>query len=179
LFLAYVLGGFPYAFLLILPVFEIVRNTADFLVLKLVRPRRLPRLELKDGIPEEGRTLFVISALLSTEQSGERYAKLLEEYRFANKPAERAFSASCRLKRVRRRIRAETKALYYTLRGNESPNRKYGDCFLHLDQKESLTTRAKGLCWKEKEGLYLTGSGISGDNSGIILRAGSAQKLRG
>jgi cyclic beta-1,2-glucan synthetase len=184
LFLAYVLGGFPYAFLLILPVFEIVRNTADFLVLKLVRPRRLPRLELKDGIPEEGRTLFVISALLSTEQSGERYAKLLEEYRFANKPAgkELFFGLLADLKESDAESEADDESFILNAQqAIEELNRKYGDCFYLMTRKRVYNPRDRRyMAWERKRGAILElVREIRGENSGIILRAGSAQKLSG
>jgi cyclic beta-1,2-glucan synthetase len=73
--------------LTLLPVFEIVKNGVDFLALHLVRPRPVFRLSLKDGVPREGRTLCVISALLTSEDSGAVLAKRLEEYRLANRDA--------------------------------------------------------------------------------------------
>jgi cyclic beta-1,2-glucan synthetase len=46
---------------------------------------RLPRLELRDGIPPESKTLCIISVLLTDENSGSKYASLLEQYMLANR----------------------------------------------------------------------------------------------
>ncbi len=52
--------------LLLLRVSDIVKNGADFLVVRLVHPRPVHRLALKEGVPEEGRTLCVIASLLNS-----------------------------------------------------------------------------------------------------------------
>ncbi|NLA86297.1 MAG: hypothetical protein GX847_03230, partial [Clostridiales bacterium] len=72
---------------LLLPVSEFVKNVTDYVVLRLCHPQRIQRLELSDGVPDEGRTLCVISVLLSSAESGSRAASLLEEYRLANRDA--------------------------------------------------------------------------------------------
>ncbi|MBQ1351219.1 MAG: hypothetical protein IIY71_00660 [Oscillospiraceae bacterium] len=73
--------------LILLPLFEIVKNGVDFLVLHLVRPRPVFRLALKNGVPKTGRTLCVIATLLTGEDSGAACARRLEEYRLANRDA--------------------------------------------------------------------------------------------
>ena len=73
--------------LLLLPVSEFVKNVTDYIILRLSHPQRIQRLELLNGVPEEGRTLCVISILLSSADSGTRAACLLEEYRLANRDA--------------------------------------------------------------------------------------------
>jgi cyclic beta-1,2-glucan synthetase len=73
--------------LLLLPVSDIVKNTADFLSVRFVRPRPVHRLELLDGVPPEGKTLCVITALLQDEEEGARLVALLEQYRLANRDA--------------------------------------------------------------------------------------------
>ena len=73
------------ALLLILPLSELTKGLLDYIILLCVPPRRLPRLELGAGVPDEGRTICVISALLTDEDSGARFAALLEEYYLANR----------------------------------------------------------------------------------------------
>ena len=75
------------ALLLLVPISEIVKNIVDFISMKTIKPTRLPRMELSKGVPPAGRTICVVSALLSSENSGEKYAKLLEEYRLSNRDA--------------------------------------------------------------------------------------------
>ena len=82
------LAGTPLAaLLLILPLSDIVKNVLDFLLVRLVPPRPVPKMELEGGIPREGRTLCVVVSLLTGEDSGPRLAALLERYRLANRDA--------------------------------------------------------------------------------------------
>ncbi len=73
--------------LLLLPISEVIKNITDYIILRVEPPRRIMRLELDGGVPDEGRTLCTISLLLSSPESGERAARLLEEYRHANRDA--------------------------------------------------------------------------------------------
>ncbi|MGI6014241.1 MAG: GH36-type glycosyl hydrolase domain-containing protein [Oscillospiraceae bacterium] len=73
------------AFLLLFPIWELVKTLLDTILLHLGTPTHIPRLELKDGIPEEGRTLCVISALLTSEQQARKLVERLEEYHLANR----------------------------------------------------------------------------------------------
>ena len=72
------------ALLLLFPLSELVKNAVDFVILRLISPRHVPRMELAEGIPPQGRTMAVISTLLTSEKSGAEFARLLEEYRLAN-----------------------------------------------------------------------------------------------
>ncbi len=78
-------GSLWAALLLLLPLSDIVKNGLDFALVRLVPPRSVPRMELKEGIPEEGRTLCVVVSLLTGEDSGPKLAALLERYRLANR----------------------------------------------------------------------------------------------
>lgn len=73
------------AALLLLPLSELTKVMLDYIILLCVPPRRLPRLELDGGIPDEGRTVCVISALITDEDSGKHFAALLEEFYLANR----------------------------------------------------------------------------------------------
>ena len=67
------------ALLLALPLWSLFKGLTDFLLLRLVRPRPLPRLALPDGVPPEGRTLCVLSVLLNCVEP-----ERLEELRLAS-----------------------------------------------------------------------------------------------
>lgn len=73
------------AALLLLPLSELTKVMLDYIILLCVPPRRLPRLELDGGVPDEGRTVCVISALITDEDSGKHFAALLEEFYLANR----------------------------------------------------------------------------------------------
>ncbi len=73
--------------LLLLPLAELSKNLMDFVVLRLVKPRYMPRLELPDGLPARAATLCVISTLLTNEKKAKVYADMLERYSVTNRDA--------------------------------------------------------------------------------------------
>ena len=75
------------ALLAMLPISEIVKNGLTLILTRVRPPRRIFRMDLKDGVPPEGRTVIVISALLASEADGEKYAELIEDYRLLNRTA--------------------------------------------------------------------------------------------
>lgn len=75
------------ALLLLLPVSDLVKNCLDFCVVRIVPPRPICRMALKEGVPARGKTLCVIATLLTGEGSGPSLAALLERYRLANRDA--------------------------------------------------------------------------------------------
>ena len=79
LFAGFKTGSVLAALLLLLPVSELVKTLADTIVLRLVRPVRLPCLRLKDGVPGEGRTLCVITELITGSGSAAELKRRLEE----------------------------------------------------------------------------------------------------
>ena len=73
------------ALLLLLPVSELVKNLIDDLLLHLIPPRRLPRMDLRRGVPVEGRTLCVLTAMPASGDEAEALARKLEELRLASR----------------------------------------------------------------------------------------------
>ena len=71
------------ALLLLLPVSELVKSLLDYVLLRLVSPRRLPRMDLEKGVPPEGKTLCVLSTLLTDAGSARALCARLEELRYA------------------------------------------------------------------------------------------------
>ena len=67
------------------PLSELVRVALDSALLRVVRPRRLPRLALEDGVGVDGRTVCAVSALLADDDAGPRLARRLEQYKLANR----------------------------------------------------------------------------------------------
>ena len=68
-----------------IPVLDISINTVNWLLSHVVKPSFLPKLELKDGIPEELSTMVVIPALLPDEKRAIELIESLEVYYLANK----------------------------------------------------------------------------------------------
>lgn len=64
--ISFSLGSLWLAALLLLPVSELVKAAVDFLLMRAVRPRPMPRLDLSDGVPDEGKSICVISVILGS-----------------------------------------------------------------------------------------------------------------
>ena len=60
LLLAFSRGGPLSAVLLLIPIWQLVKDGLDLLLSRLCPRRRLPRMDLQEGVPPEGRTLCVI-----------------------------------------------------------------------------------------------------------------------
>lgn len=71
--------------LALLPVSEVVKGLLDRALLRAVPPRHLPRLSLKDGVPPEGKTVCVLSVLLTGEKAANGALRRLEEFRAASR----------------------------------------------------------------------------------------------
>ena len=78
LLIGYRLGVFA-ALVLLLPLSETVTELCDFLLSHFVKPKRLPRMDMHSGIPPEGRTVCVISTLLSSAKAARQGAQKLED----------------------------------------------------------------------------------------------------
>jgi cyclic beta-1,2-glucan synthetase len=72
------------ALLLLVPASEVAIGLVQRAVARLVPPRRLPRLDLSGGVPEDGRTLVVVPTLLTGVQGVERQLEHLEVLAFGN-----------------------------------------------------------------------------------------------
>lgn len=83
LLIAFSRGGGAAALLLLIPVSQLVKSALDLLLSRLCPPRRVPRMELKNGVPPEGKTVCVISVLLTDADTARAQCRRLEELRMA------------------------------------------------------------------------------------------------
>jgi cyclic beta-1,2-glucan synthetase len=72
------------ALLLLLPASEVAIALVQRLAARFVPPRRLPRLDLSAGIPEDARTLVVVPTLLTSLEGVERQLEHLEVLALGN-----------------------------------------------------------------------------------------------
>lgn len=163
------LGDARAALLLIVPVWSLVKGLVDFVLLRALRPRPLPRMDLSAGVPPEGKCVCVLSALLGCVE-----LKRLEELRLAcrREGKELLFGLLADLPPSRRRAEARDEVLIREARDRvEALNRKYGGGFYLFLRRRSfdgegysgyerkrgaLTELAKLLCG-EASALEVTG----------------------
>lgn len=146
----------PMALLLIFPMSDLVKNCVDFLVVRLVPPRSVPRMALERGIPEEGRTVCVIASLLTGEESGPALCSLLERYRLANRDAgeELRFGILADLPDSEEPMKADRRAwVDKAARAVEALNETYGGGFYLFFRDPAFQARdGKYLGWERKRG---------------------------
>lgn len=184
LWLSFWLGSWWGGLLLFLPLTEIFKNCIDFVATKVVPPRYLFRLDLREGVPEEGRTLCVIASLLTGPESGQELAQKLEQYRLANRQAgENLYfglladlpdSPKPMGQEERQWITAAQNAVTHL-------NQKYGGGFyLFFRNPTYLASDGRYMGWERKRGALLElARFLRSVPSGVQLLEGERSDLRG
>ena len=179
------LAGTPLAALLLaLPLSDLVKNLLDFLLSHFVPPRPVPRLEMEDGIPEEGRTLCVVVSLLTSVESGEELAARLEGYRLANRDGgpELRFGILADLPDSAAPMGEQGESWVNSARrAVERLNEKYGGGFYLLFRKPVFSSRdERYMGWERKRGaLVELVRLIKGRTCGLCVEAGDQAWLSG
>jgi len=172
------------AALLLLPYSELVKNLADALILSFTAPTHVPRMELENGVPPAGRTICVISALLTSEEAGPVLARRLEEYRLASRDCGEnlLFGVLADLpdadKESARTDAARIDALKTAV---DALNQKYGGgFFVFLRPRRFCRADRRYMAWERKRGAILELAALlCGEENSIELTAGSRLSLRG
>lgn len=175
--------SFMAALLLLLPLSELTKSLLDYIILLCVPPRRLPRLELASGVPDEGRTVCVISALLTDGDSGPRLAELLEQYRLANRDCGKnllmGILADLREADIEE-MPGDEAIISAAARAVDKLNEKYGGGFYLFTRRRTLDPgRGKFSGFERKRGALLALAGlICGRKSELKTVSGDTELLR-
>jgi len=86
------LGLLLFALLALVPAIDLAIALTNLGVVERIGPRPLPKLELRDGVPAELRTLVVMPALLTSEAHVEELIAQLEVHHLANSDGELRFA---------------------------------------------------------------------------------------
>ncbi|MDR1669671.1 MAG: hypothetical protein LBR76_06915 [Oscillospiraceae bacterium] len=170
--------------LLLLPLSAMAKNIADSAATRLAPCRPVPRLELPDGLPENGKTLCVISALLTGAQTGGELAKKLESYRYANRDAGENLLFGLLVDfpdaRQKERLSGE-QALNETREAVCALNRHHGGGFFLFTRERVYNAREKKyMAWERKRGALLELCRLlRGKPGGLRADAGDETALRG
>ena len=73
------------ALLLIIPMSEIVIQTIQYILGKAVKPKLIPKMDLKDGINKENATFVVIPTIIKSKEKVKELFQKMEVYYLANK----------------------------------------------------------------------------------------------
>ena len=183
LWLGFAVGTPALAALLLIPVSEPVRQAIDFLLLRCTPPTHLPRLALEGGIPDAGRTLCVISALLTDADGIRELAQSLEDARLLNRDAGRnlAFALLADLPESDRETVPEDAALLQNAaEAVTALNARYGSGFYLLTRPRRKNADGRWCGWERKRGALLeTMRLLRGQPGGISVTVGDPAALSG
>ena len=177
-------GGLLTALLALLPALEIAKNGLDALLLRLIEPRVLPRLALEDGVPDEGRTVCAVSAVLASEKDGPALARRLETFRAASRGCggNLVFALLADLpEAASERVRGDAAVIGSARAAVDGLNEKYSGGF-YLLIRPRRENRRDGV-WQPRErkrGALMALAGLmTGGESELECLSGDALRLRG
>ena len=171
------------AVLLLIPVSEVVKGLLDAVLLRVTKPRFVPRLALRRGIPPEGKTLCVIAALLTCPGDAHTLAARLEEYALCNRDAgeQLLFGLLADLPEADMEHAPIDPAILRAAREEiEALNARYGGRFYLFTRERVQTPDGKWSAWERKRGALLRlAQLLCGEADAMHCAAGDAAALRG
>lgn len=171
------------AVLLLIPVSEVVKGLLDAVLLRVTKPRFVPRLALRRGIPPEGRTLCVIAALLTSPDDAHALCARLEEYYLCNRDAlgQLTFGLLADLPEADMEHAPIDPAILRAAREEiEALNARWGSRFYLFTRKRVPTPDGKWSAWERKRGALLELARLVLDRPGALhCAAGDAAGLSG
>ncbi|MFR7767015.1 MAG: glucoamylase family protein, partial [Oscillospiraceae bacterium] len=183
LLLGFATGSVSGAVLLLIPVSEVVKGLLDAVLLRVTKPRFVPRLALRRGIPPEGKTLCVIAALLTCPGDAHTLAARLEEYALCNRDAgeQLLFGLLADLPEAdMERTPIDPAILRAACEEIEALNARYGGRFYLFTRERVQTPDGKWSAWERKRGALLRlAQLLCGETDAMHCAAGDAAALRG
>lgn len=183
LLLGFATGSVSGAVLLLIPVSEVVKGLLDAVLLRVTKPRFVPRLALRRGIPPEGKTLCVIAALLTCPGDAHTLAARLEEYALCNRDAgeQLLFGLLADLPEAdMERTPIDPAILRAACEEIEALNARYGGRFYLFTRERVQTPDGKWSAWERKRGALLRlAQLLCGEADAMHCAAGDAAALRG
>lgn len=183
LLLGFATGSVSGAVLLLVPVSEAVKGLLDAVLLRVTKPRFVPRLALRRGIPPEGKTLCVIAALLTCPDDAHALTARLEEYALCNRDAgeQLHFGLLADLPEADHAHAPVDPAILRAARTQiEALNARYGGRFYLFTRERVQTPDGKWSAWERKRGALLRlAQLLCGEANAMHCAAGDAAALRG
>jgi cyclic beta-1,2-glucan synthetase len=172
------------ALLLLLPVSELVKSLLDFILRRTVKPAFIPRLALEDGVPESGRTICVVSALLTSPAVGRLTAEKLERFHILSRDCGEnlVFGILADLKESQSAEEPEDKAILDAAASAVAAlNKKYGGGFYLFTRPREYSRRDGVYRPRERKRGAVTALAalVCGGEDGLTVREGDGAKLRG
>ncbi len=151
-------GNIFLSLLLYLPLTEILRPILDCIFLKITPATYLPRFEFKEGIPEEGKTLAVISALLTDVKDVRKFCDKLERFYYSNGGKNICFGILADFKDKETAVSPNDTAIKRALKkGIRELSEKYGkeNFCAFIRSRTFCKTQGRYSGWERKRGAIL------------------------
>jgi len=144
-----------------IPVSELAIPLINCVVSRFRQPVMIPKLELKEGIPEESATMVIIPTLLPNEKRVRELIERLEIFYLANKEKNLYFALVGDYKDASsKELPEDGKIISAALRGVEELNRRYGqeerDIFYFFHRHRQYNeSQGKWMGWERKRGAIV------------------------
>ena len=144
------------AVLLLVPASQLSLEVMNYLVMRLLPPRTLPKMDFKDsGIPDDCRTLVVVPMLLTDPETVDAEAEKLEIRYLSNKEANVLFGLFTDYRDAAEQHCDDDDSLIQAAKNSiEGLNRRHGGerFFLFHREREWSDTEQKFIGWERKRG---------------------------
>ncbi|WP_027621850.1 GH36-type glycosyl hydrolase domain-containing protein [Acetivibrio clariflavus] len=145
----------------LIPVSDVSVNFINWILNHLFKPSFFPRIELRDGIPEEYSTMVVIPALLPDEKRAKELIDNLEVYYLSNREKNLYFALAGDYKDSDSKdLDGDSKIITTALERIKELNKKYSkdgkDIFFFFHRHRQFNDRQKKwMGWERKRGALL------------------------
>ncbi|MCL2085054.1 MAG: hypothetical protein FWH06_07345, partial [Oscillospiraceae bacterium] len=165
------------------PIWDAAKYLCDCAAVRLKPPSHIPRMEYAQGLPDEGRALCVITAVLSKPEQAAEFARRLEQYRLCNRDAGHnalyglLYDLPDREHRVEPGEEDIDRAALHEI---SALNQKYGGFYLFSRERVYSETERGYMGWERKRGALIElMRSLRGKSSGIRARVGDPSVLPG
>lgn len=140
--------------LLVFPLWDTLKPLIEYVALKNIPPRVLPRMKLGDRLPEDARTVAVVSTLVPKPKQAKELASHLENLYFANRCEGMSFLALADFKEHDSPSDPADASAVAALRTEiRQLNERYGNRFFLVVRRRSYSkTQRRYAGWERKRG---------------------------
>ncbi|MEZ6014359.1 MAG: glucoamylase family protein [Planctomycetota bacterium] len=139
------------AMLVLLPASELAAALVNRLVHRLVKPKALPRLDLRTGVPERARTMVIVPTMLTSNEVAQALVDNLEVHALGNMDAQVHFALLTDFPdAATEHIEGEEAVLAVAVAGIEALNARYAS-----DKADRFFLFHRARLWNVSEGVWM------------------------
>ena len=142
-----------------IPISEIVIKLIQYILLKIIKPKLIPKLDFTEGIPKEYTTMVIVPTIIKSKENLKELLEKLEVYYLANKSDNIYFTllGDCTTSSRREIEKYDREIIEEGKKVIEKLNKKYDinqDIFNFVYRKRLWNSKENSfLGWERKRGL--------------------------